>query len=158
LQRPGKIHGRCIRFGPGGPLGDNGGEQSRSLEGYPVEEEIFIPITIFASVVLIVWIFQHFALRKRVEAFTTLRFAIEKGQVITPAAMEAMSRFRHPRADLRTGIVCIALAAAFGALSYVLGSEEPDVIRPILGVGVFPLFLGLAFIGLHIFASDRTDA
>ena len=33
--------------------------------------------------------------------------------------------------------------------------REPDAVRPMLGVGVFPLFLGLAFLGLHFFANDK---
>lgn len=120
--------------------------------------EIVVPTGFFAAVVAGIWLVNWFGQKKRAEAFATLRLAIEKGQEITPEAMAAMARMKHPKADLRSGIICIALALAFGALAGIIGSEEPDVIRPMLGVGVFPLFLGLAFIGLHIFTNDRTPA
>ncbi|MDZ4762752.1 MAG: DUF6249 domain-containing protein [Alphaproteobacteria bacterium] len=120
-----------------------------------MQAEIFIPIVFFGSLVLIVWLVLMFSSRKRAEAFQTLRLAIEKGQEITPAAMDAMARLGHPLADLRRGIVFLALALAVGALAGIVGSEEPDAIRPMLGIAVFPLFLGLAFLGLHIFASDK---
>ncbi len=120
--------------------------------------EIVVPTGMFAAIVAAIWLVNWFAMRKRAEAFATLRLAIEKGQEITPAAMEAMSRMKHPKADLRSGILCIALALAFGALAAIVGSAEPEAIRPMLGVGVFPLFLGLAFIGLHVFTNDKPAA
>ena len=61
-----------------------------------MDEAIFIPITFFVMVVLLVWLFQHFALKKRVEAFQTLRFAIEKGQPLTPETLESMARMASP--------------------------------------------------------------
>ena len=33
-----------------------------------MNEEIFIPITFFGMVIGIIWLFQHFALKKRIEA------------------------------------------------------------------------------------------
>lgn len=120
--------------------------------------EIVVPTGFFAAIVAGIWLVNWFALKKRAEAFATLRLAIEKGQPITPEAMEAMSRMKHPKGDLRAGILCIALALAFGALAAIVGSAEQEAIRPLLGVGVFPLFLGLAFIGLHVFTNDRSAA
>jgi hypothetical protein len=120
--------------------------------------EIVVPTGFFLSIVGGIWLVNWFGLKKRAEAFATLRLAIEKGQPITPEAMEAMSRLKHPKGDLRAGILCISLALAFGALAGIIGSDEPDAIRPMLGAGVFPLFLGLAFIGLHVFTNDRSAA
>lgn len=125
-----------------------------------MDEGILVPISLFAMVVLIIWLFQHFGARKRQEAFKTLRLAIEKGQEITPAAMEAMARMSHPLADLRRGIVFVAIAAAFAAFGAIIGWGVQDediggIVRGLCAVAVFPLFVGLAFLGLHFFASDR---
>jgi hypothetical protein len=120
--------------------------------------EIIIPISLFGAVVLIVWLISFYGLKRRVEVFQTLRVAIEKGQEISPEAMAAMARMSPPNRDLRLGVLFIAIALAFGALGGLIGSNHPDAIRPLLGVAVFPLFLGLAFLGLHFFANDKSKS
>ena len=123
-----------------------------------MDVEILIPISIFIMVVAVVWLFQHFGFRKREEAFKTLRLAIEKGQPLTPDALEAMARISSAIADLRRGIVFVAIAAGFAAFSAIIGwnatGEFRDVVRGLYGVAMFPLFIGLAFLGLHFFANE----
>ncbi len=125
-----------------------------------MEVEILIPIAAFAMIVAIIWLFQHFAFRKRSEAFQTLRLAIEKGQPLTPDALDAMARISSPIADLRRGIVFIAIAAGFAAFAAVIGAGpgwddgRVEVMRGLFGVATFPLFIGLAFLGLHFFANE----
>jgi hypothetical protein len=123
-----------------------------------MDEAIFIPITFFAMLVALVWLFQHFALKKRVEAFQTLRLAIERGQPLTPEALEAMARISSPIADLRRGIVFVAIALGFAAFATIIAwdatGDMVDVRRGLYGVAMFPLFIGLAFLGLHVFANE----
>jgi hypothetical protein len=122
--------------------------------------EIIIPIAFFGSIVTIIWLFQHFAQRKRSEAFQTLRLAIEKGQPLTPEALDSMARISSPIADLRRGIVFIAIAAGFAAFATIMGSGpgwddgRVEVMRGLFGIATFPLFIGLAFLGLHFFANE----
>jgi Domain of unknown function (DUF6249) len=124
--------------------------------------EIVVPVVLFGSIVAIVWAIMHFSQKRRAEAFQTLRLAIEKGQEITPEAMAAMARMNSPNRDIRLGVIFISIALACGALGLIIGSGEGadmhDAIRPLLGIAVFPLFLGLAFIGLHFFANDSKRA
>ena len=123
-----------------------------------MQVEILIPIAFFAAVVLIIWMAQHFAFRKRSEAFQTLRLAIEKNQPLTPEALEAMARISSPIADLRRGIVFVAIAAGFASFATIIGTsgerEAAEVMRGLYGVSTFPLFSGLAFLGLHFFANE----
>lgn len=123
-----------------------------------MEVEILIPIAFFAAIVLIIWMVQHFAFRKRNEAFKTLRLAIEKGQPLTPEALDAMARISSPIADLRRGIVFVAIAAGFASFATVIGTsgerEAGEMMRALYGVSTFPLFIGLAFLGLHFFANE----
>lgn len=120
--------------------------------------EIFIPISFFATIVVIIWLFQHFGQRKRSDAFQTLRFAIEKGQPLTPETLESMARISSPIADLRRGIVFVAIAAGFASFATIIGTghdhDTADVTRGLYGVATFPLFIGLAFLGLHFFANE----
>ncbi len=122
--------------------------------------EIMIPLASFAMIIGIIWLFQHFAYRKRAEAFQTLRLAIEKGQPLTPDALEAMARITSPIADLRRGIVFVAIAAGFASFATIMGmgpgweDGRVEVMRGLFGVATFPLFVGLAFLGLHFFANE----
>jgi hypothetical protein len=123
-----------------------------------MEEAIFIPITFFAMVVGVTWLFQHFALKKRIEAFQTLRFAIEKGQPLTPETLESMARISSPIADLRRGIVFVAIALGFAAFATIISwdarGDMIEIRRGLYGVAMFPLFIGLGFLGLHFFANE----
>jgi hypothetical protein len=120
--------------------------------------EIVIPVVLFGSVVGVVWLIMFYGQKRRAEAFQTLRLAIEKGQEITPDAMAAMARMTPPNRDMRLGVIFISIALACGALGLIIGSgsdsDMHEAIRPLLGIAVFPLFLGLAFLGLHFFAND----
>jgi hypothetical protein len=122
------------------------------------EEAIVFPV-FFGTIIGVVWLLQHFALKKRMEAFQTLRFAIEKGQPLTPETLESMARISSPIADLRRGIVFVAIAAGFASFSTIIGwnatGEFREVVKGLYGVATFPLFIGLAFLGLHFFANEN---
>lgn len=125
-----------------------------------MDVEVLAPISSFIMIVLIVWLVQHFAYRKRADAMTTLRLAIEKGQPLTPEALDAMARISSPIADLRRGIVFVAIAAGFASFATIMGTGvswgdgRTEVMRALYGVATFPLFIGLAFLGLHFFANE----
>jgi hypothetical protein len=123
-----------------------------------MQEDVIIPIAIFGVIALIVWMSLFFAAKRRLEAFKTLRLAIEKGQPLTPNALESMARLRSPIADLRWGIVWIAIAAGFGSFATIIsfggGGDGDEVRRALYGIASFPLFIGLAFLGLHFFANE----
>ncbi|MBI1341268.1 hypothetical protein GC169_13800 [bacterium] len=116
---------------------------------------IFVPLIVFGSLVLIVWIAFHFGQRKRTEAHQTLRLALEKGQAVSSEMMEEIARMgAHPLADLRRSIIFFALALAFGILAVIVGVEEAEAVRPLLGVAVFPFCVAVAYLALH-FVSSR---
>ncbi|MEZ5936617.1 MAG: DUF6249 domain-containing protein [Hyphomonadaceae bacterium] len=119
--------------------------------------EIVVPVGLILMIIAIVWLTNHFAAKKKSEAFQTLRLAIEKGQEVSPAAMEAMSRMAHPLADLRRGIVFLALAGAVAAFGLLISPMEDaeEALRPILAISMFPLFIGVAFLGLHFFTREK---
>jgi len=123
-----------------------------------MDEAVFIVPIVFVTPVLIVWVFQHFAAKKRLEAYKTIPAAIEKGQPVTPETMESMARLRSPFADLRWGIIFISIAAGFFSFATIMAygqtGDIEDVRRGLYGVATFPLFLGIAFLGLHFFANE----
>lgn len=122
-------------------------------------EDVVVPVVLFLSPALIVWIVSHFNARKRNTVHETLRLAIEKGQVLSPEMMDKMSLLADPvRADLRRGVLALAFGAAFAVLGGLIGAQEADALTPMLGVATFPIFIGIAYIGLWAFGRDKTPA
>ena len=95
----------------------------------------------------------YFRARNRRTVFDAIKLITERGEPVAPELMEALVQDKSsPYADLRRGVVFLAIAVATGVFAVVLG--EGDAIRPLLGIAAFPGLIGLAYIGLHIFASD----
>ena len=124
-----------------------------------MSEEIFVPAILFGSIVGIVWLVSFFNSRKRTTVHETLRYAIDKGQVLSDEMMVRLSLANDPvRADLRRGVLFIASGLAFGFLGWMIGMEEGEAIRPMIGVAAFPVFLGLAYLGLWMFGRNDRNA
>jgi len=122
-------------------------------------EEIFVPAILFGSVFGIVWLVSHFNSKKRSTVHETLRHAIDKGQVLSDDMMVRLSLANDPvRADLRRGVLFIAAGLAFAFLGTMVGMEEGEAIRPMLGVAAFPVFLGFAYLGLWASARHERKA
>jgi hypothetical protein len=117
--------------------------------------EIFVPISIFAAGVAIVWLFSHYNYKKRLTAHETLRLTLEKGQEVSPELIERMSFLNDPvKSDLRRGVLLIAFGVAFMILGAIMPHDEPEAMRGIIGVSSFPVVLGLAYLGLWKFSHD----
>ena len=124
-----------------------------------MSEEIIIPIVLFGSLVGTVWLVSHFNYKKRLTIHETLRQAIDKGQELTADVMQRLSMTSDPvRADLRRGVLFLAFGAAFGFLGTMVGMEDGEAIRPMIGVASFPVFLGLAYLGLWAFGRGERKA
>lgn len=114
-------------------------------------EDVIVPIAIFGSLVAIVWLLGVMAQRKRLVVHETIRLAMEKGQELTPQMIRDMALITNPRiADLRRGIVLIALALAF----LLIGIINPSETKELFSIAVFPGLVGLAFIVLWKFGYD----
>lgn len=122
-------------------------------------ESVLVPIVLFLSPALIVWIVSHFNARKRHTVHETLRLAIDKGQVLSPEMLDKMSLLTDPvRADLRRGVLFLAFGAAFAVLGGLISAEESQALTPMLGVACFPIFIGIAYIGLWAFGREKPAA
>jgi hypothetical protein len=122
-------------------------------------EDVLVPAILFGSVVGIVWLVSHFNFKKRSTVHETLRHAIDQGQVLSDDMMVRLSLANDPvRADLRRGVLFIAAGLAFGFLGAMVGMEEGEAIRPMLGVAAFPVFLGVAYLGLWASARHERKA
>lgn len=116
-----------------------------------MNEEVLIPLVVFGSIAAISYFAFHFSYKKRMVVYEAIRVAIEKTGNADPQLIDAIVRENVGRfADLRRGIVLVAVAIAFMTLGYVI--PEEDVFRPMLGVAAFPGLIGIAYISFHFFA------
>ena len=106
----------------------------------------------FGSIVVVIiaaLVFRYFSRRM---VFETVKAAIEKSDTVDAAAIAAITQGRSgPRADLRKGVLFLAVAGATAAAARIL--NEPDLIRPLLGLAAFPALVGLAYLGFHFLPS-----
>ena len=122
-------------------------------------EDVLVPAILFGSIVAIVWLVSLFNAKKRTTVHETLRHAIDQGQVLSDEMMVRLSLANDPvRADLRRGVLFIAAGLAFAFLGWMLGMDEGEAIRPMFGVAAFPVFLGLAYLGLWAFGRHDRKA
>lgn len=112
-----------------------------------MEEEValFIPIVALIVVCLLVYSFFHFRYKTRVKVQETIQAALDKGNELTPDLIDRVAGPQpHTDRDLRRGLVSIAIGIAFGILGFMV--DEEDAVRPMIGVGMFPLLVGVAYI------------
>ena len=114
-----------------------------------MSEDIIVPIAFFGSIAGIVWLVSHYNFKKRLTLHETVRHSVNKGHDLTGEAMEKLALITDPvRADLRRGVLFMAVGIAFGFLGLMVGIEEGEAVKPMIGVASFPVFIGLAYLGL----------
>jgi hypothetical protein len=110
--------------------------------------EFWIPVVMFIGMAVVLSLWVWFRYRAKQDAQVTIRTAIEKGQDLSPEMIENLAN--PPVAamrDLRRGVVGVVLAIGIALFGLVLGEE--DAVRPMLGIAMFPLSLGVAFLLMH---------
>ncbi len=119
--------------------------------------EYMIPISAVVSVAVVLSLVFYFRYKARNATQQTIRTALEKGQALTPEIIESLGQpKRPPKADLRLGLIWLAVGVGCGAFGFILGEEE--AVRPFLAIGAFPFIIGLAYLVIHWFnGTERTD-
>ena len=110
--------------------------------------EVWIPLSMFIglSVVLSLWVWFRFRAKRELQQ--TIRTAIEKGQGLSPELIENLVNPPvSPQRDLRRGVIGVITAIGFALFAVILGEE--DAVRPLLGVAMFPLSIGVGFLLMH---------
>ena len=119
--------------------------------------DTLVPLIVFSSITVMVCVSLalafHFRARNRQTILDAIKLITDRGEPIAPELIEALVQDKaSPYVDLRRGIIFLSIAIATGVFAVVLG--EADAIRPLLGIAAVPGLIGLAYIGLHVFASD----
>ncbi|MEE2692478.1 MAG: hypothetical protein VX640_13150 [Pseudomonadota bacterium] len=112
---------------------------------------ILVPLGLFAAIAASLIAAAFFSYKKRRVVYDAIKVAIEKTGQVDAALVEAIIRDKvGPYADLRKGVILIAVAAAFVILGFSVDEEE--AVRPIIGLASFPGLVGLAYVAFHFFA------
>ena len=112
--------------------------------------EMWIPIVMFGGLTVVLSLFVWFRYKAKRDTHQTIRTAIEKGEGLSTEMIEnLMSPPVSPQRDLRRGIIGVLTAIGFALFALILGEE--DAVRPLLGVAMFPLSIGFAFLLMHRF-------
>jgi len=118
--------------------------------------EELIPIVLFLTIGGVFVMAYYFRFRTRREIQSTVRAAIEKGQELSPELIEGlMDSLNSRHADLRRGVIFLALGAALFIMGGLLGEE--DARRPLMAVAMFPILVGSAYLGLWFFIARRQN-
>ncbi|MGB3401384.1 MAG: hypothetical protein WBA77_01690 [Microcoleaceae cyanobacterium] len=119
-------------------------------------EDILVPLGFFAVIPTTVWAVSAYRHKSHAATIGLLETMAGKGDPITPEIVETLGVQRRPRhADLRTGLILIAVALA----TLFTGTISPDdeATTVFAAVASFPLLVGLVFVGLW-FGISRRDA
>lgn len=110
-------------------------------------EEILVPIAFFAIIPAIVWAVAAYRHKSHAATVQLLETMAEKGETITPEIIKTLGVRRRPQhADLRLGLILIAIALSVVIFGTVIPDEEAtEIFR---GLASFPFLVGLVFLGL----------
>jgi hypothetical protein len=116
----------------------------------------FIPISFLLGAALVISLQLYFSHRGRAETQQTIRAALEHGQTLTPEVLKEIGdASRSPHADLRRGVIAIAIGLgimAIGAFGIDLSEEELVSQGTLVGIGILPLLIGVAYLALWRFS------
>ena len=114
----------------------------------------FIPIVLFLTIGGTFALAFYFKYKTRHDVQHTVRTAIERGDPLSPEIIETLAAsLTSPYADLRRGVISLALGAGIYLFAILIG--EPDVVGPLTGIAMFPILVGLAYLGLWFFVGRR---
>ncbi|HZD54551.1 MAG TPA: DUF6249 domain-containing protein [Woeseiaceae bacterium] len=124
-------------------------------------EDVVVPsvmfVSVFGSLAVILGLYFMFWHRTRAELQKTVRAALEKGQELSPELIERLvSPRRPPHADLRRALIW--LAAGVGCVVFAFFVDEQEAVRPIIGLGAFPLLIGIAYLIMSRFSEKDASS
>lgn len=120
-------------------------------------EDIIVPVALFAIIPIIVWAVSAYRFKSHAATISLLDTIANKGDPITVELVATLGVRRKPKhADLRLGLILIALAAATTIFGTVI--PEEDATRIFFGFASFPFLVGIVFLILWFTVSRQSDS
>ncbi len=115
---------------------------------------ILVPIVALLSIATVPELNFYFRYRSRQESQSTLRAAIERGLELTPELLQQLGEpAQHKDADLRRGVLAIAVGVGVAAFGLLQG--DPEVFLRLRAGGALFFIIGLALLALWRFSNGR---
>lgn len=111
--------------------------------------EVFIPISLFVCIAVIIWTYINHLSTSKKEQQLTLQKLIDSGQALSPELITSIAKPKNQdnNQDFSRGILAIGLAVAVFIYGFFgLVSEEEFT-----WLSAFPLSIGIAFLLIHKF-------
>lgn len=104
--------------------------------------DLFIPITGFVCVTLVIVVFAYLHNRAQTEIHRTFRAVLDSGTPLTPELADKLRVNNSPKNnDLRKGVIITTIGLAIISAGFVI-----NAFTQFLAVAVFPLFVGFGFL------------
>lgn len=124
---------------------------AQSISSNTVEEvtQLFIPVSFFAFIILIIWIINHISYRKHRDRYRIIEKAIDNGHAIPEGLFDEPKKAkRHWTNTLRQAIIFLAIGIGVAIFGETCGEET------IIGIAAIPGIIGagyllIAFIERH---------
>jgi hypothetical protein len=121
--------------------------------------EILVPLGFFGMIAGVVLVPRYFRSRERREMQQTIRAAIERGQPLPPEVLDAMTRDVRAAPssgrDIRVGVVWLAIGLGIAGFGLAMSQYSEYAGPPFYGIGAIPAAIGLAFIVMSFFNSNK---
>lgn len=103
----------------------------------------WVPIVMFIGIAAVLIGYLYFGNKTKQAKQVTVQAAIERGDVLTPELIAAISSEPSaPAADYRRGIILIALGVGISVFGYFANPGETELI----GIASIPVMLGLGYL------------
>ncbi|HSD68206.1 MAG TPA: DUF6249 domain-containing protein [Woeseiaceae bacterium] len=120
-------------------------------------EDVLIPIVLFGTIALIIWLVVSYRHRGRADKQQTIRLALEKGAELTPELMKSISEPEPAKnKDLRSGLIWLALGVGLALCGLAVPDPTGNALQGCLAGAAFPFSLGIAYIIMWRYGS-RTE-
>ena len=123
-----------------------------------MDEAVLVPLFVFSTMAIIFWGAFKFSAQKREAALNTVRAVVEKTGEVSPELIDAIGSAKpRKNADLRKGLILIAIASAFAGFGFLLpGGAQEHASGPMLGIALFPGLVGLVYVAFHYLGDEDT--
>ena len=112
-----------------------------------MEVAILVPLIVFSSVVIAIATPFYFRHRNQRVIYEAIKTTVEKTGAADPHLIAAITKDNvGPNADLRRGVMLIAVAIAIAAVEVFTDADFP-----FLTAALFPGLVGAAYVGFHFF-------
>lgn len=120
--------------------------------------EIVVPVALFGMVVAIIWVIYSSAVKRRAVELETVRSIVDKTGEASPDLIKAIGRPRGLKyADLRKGLVLLAVAVAIALFGMFVPDDEGDAAQVLMGLAMFPGLVGLVYVLFHFMGGNKYD-